>query len=131
MHKDIITNELEIDEATLQSDIAAAVDAYEESHKAAPLVVVSLPRFPLGQLFQTPGAMEALAEAGQSFSEFLTRHARLEQGELCDDDQRENELSAREGFRIFSAFKTAKGVKVWVITEADRSCTTILLPSEY
>lgn len=88
-------------------------------------------RFPLGHLFLTPGAMEALEDAGQSAQEFINRHARLEQGELCDDDHKENLFSVDKTLRIFSAFKTANGVKVWLITEADRSVTTILLPSEY
>lgn len=87
--------------------------------------------FELGNLFVTPGASDALKEAGQSPQEFVSRHARLEQGELCDDDHRENLFSVGKHLRIFSAFKTAQGVKVWVITEADRSATTILLPSEY
>ncbi len=88
-------------------------------------------RFPLGSLFLTPGASEALEDAGQSAQEFINRHARLEQGELCDEDHRENLFSVSRPLRIFSAFKTANGVKVWLITEADRSATTILLPSEY
>jgi hypothetical protein len=52
-------------------------------------------------------------------------------GELSDEDVQENELSLREGFRLLSAYRTAKGQKIWIITEADRSATTILLPSEY
>jgi len=51
--------------------------------------------------------------------------------ELTDDDAQENELSLREGFRVLSAYCTANGQKLWIITEADRSSTTILLPSEY
>jgi hypothetical protein len=82
-------------------------------------------------VFITPGATEALGEAGQSPEEFISRHVRLEQGELCDDDHRENLFSVSRRLRIFSAFKTAQGVKIWCITEADRSATTILLPSEY
>jgi len=88
-------------------------------------------RFPLGHLFLTPGAIEALEEAGQSAQEFINRHARLEQGELCDDDHKENLFSVDKVLRIFSAFKTATGVKLWVVTESDRSATTILLPDEY
>ena len=88
-------------------------------------------RFPLGRLFMTPGAIEALEEAGQSPQEFISRHARLEQGELSGEDQRENLFSVDKALRIFSAFKTSQGVKLWIITEADRSATTILLPSEY
>jgi hypothetical protein len=88
-------------------------------------------RFPLGQLLMTPGAIEALEEAGQSPQEFISRHARLEQGELCEEDHKENLFSVDKSLRIFSAFKTAKGEKIWLITEADRSSTTVLLPSEY
>ncbi len=91
----------------------------------------SLVRFPLGQIVVTPGAVNALEQAGQSPQEFINRHARLEQGELSDEDYRENLFSVNKSLRIFSAFKTAKGVKIWVITEADRSATTLLLPSEY
>ena len=87
--------------------------------------------FPLGSIYMTPGAIEALGEAGQSAQEFISRHARLEQGELCDEDHRENLFSVDKALRIFNAFKTGQGVKLWVITEADRSATTILLPSEY
>jgi hypothetical protein len=91
----------------------------------------SLIRFQLGHLFMTPGAIEALEEAGQLPQEFINRHTRLEQGELSAEDHRQNLLSVDKPLRIFSAFKTAQGVKLWVITEADRSATTILLPSEY
>jgi hypothetical protein len=90
-----------------------------------------LVRFPLGRVFLTPGAIEVLAEAGQLAQDFISRHARLEQGELSDEDHRENLFSVNRPLRIFSAFKTARGVKIWVITEADRSATTALLPSEY
>lgn len=88
-------------------------------------------RFPLGSLYLTPGATATLEDVGQTAREFIDRHARLEQGELCDDDHKENLFSVDKFLRIFSAFKTTNGVKVWVITEADRSATTILLPSEY
>lgn len=88
-------------------------------------------RFALGRLFMTPGAIEVLSESGQSPQEFISRHARLDQGELSDADHRENLFSVNRPLRIFSAFKTAQGVKLWVITEADRSATTILLPDEY
>ena len=91
----------------------------------------ALIRFELGRLYLTPGAIEALEDAGQSPQEFISRHARLERAELCDDDHRENLFSVDKPLRIFSAFKTVRGEKLWVITEADRSATTILLPSEY
>lgn len=88
-------------------------------------------RFPLGQTYITPGAEEALMMAGQTGIEFLRRHMSQDWGELSDEDVRENELSLKEGFRLLSAYRTAKGQKLWIITEADRSATTILLPSEY
>jgi hypothetical protein len=87
--------------------------------------------FLLGQVFLTVGAREALAESGQTANEFLTRHEKGDYGIICEDDRRENELSLREGFRILSSYKTAKGEKLWVITESDRSYTTALLPEEY
>jgi hypothetical protein len=88
-------------------------------------------RFPLGLLVMTPGARDAISEADQAPYEFLARHAAGDWGELSDDDKCENELSLAEGFRILSAYRTDKGARLWVITEADRSATTILLPEEY
>ena len=88
-------------------------------------------RFPLGQTYITPRAEEALIIAGQTGIEFLRRHMSNDWGDLSDEDVRENELSLKEGFRLLSAYRTAKGQKLWIITEADRSATTILLPSEY
>lgn len=85
----------------------------------------------LGQCVATPGALEALREAGQSAQDFLARHARGDWGEVCKDDAEENELSVEHGFRILSAYRTRNGQRLWIITEADRSATTILLPEEY
>jgi hypothetical protein len=87
--------------------------------------------FPLGRTFATPGAIDALSESGQLPDEFLCRHQTGDWGEVCDEDKRENEFSIANGFRILSAYRTSAGVKLWVITEADRSVTTLLLPSEY
>ena len=91
----------------------------------------SVTRFALGQTYMTPGAEEALMIAGQTGIEFLRRHMSNDWGDLSDEDMRENELSLKEGFRLLSAYRTAKGQKLWIITEADRSATTILLPDEY
>jgi hypothetical protein len=87
--------------------------------------------FPLGQTVATPGALEALGQAGQLPFHFLARHARGDWGELCPADKRANDRALREGDRLLSAYKTSTGERLWVITEADRSATTILLPSEY
>jgi len=88
-------------------------------------------RFQPGYLTATPGALEVLEDAKQSPMEFVQRHLACDWGEVCDEDKAENELSIKEGFRILSAYRTNKGVRIWVITESDRSATTILLPSEY
>jgi len=88
-------------------------------------------RFALGQTVITPGAEEALELAGQTAIEFLRRHISGDWGELSDDDRKENELSLEQGFRLLSCYETRKGERLWIITEADRSATTILLPIEY
>ena len=93
--------------------------------------VASVGRFALGQTFITPGAEEALQIAGQTAIEFLRRHMSCDWGELSDDDVQENELSLEQGFRLLSNYQTGKGQQLWIITEADRSATTVLLPSEY
>jgi len=89
------------------------------------------PAFELGQIVATPGALAALKKAGQQPGEFLTRHVHREWGDLDDDDRRENEYSLEHGFRLLSAYKTNAGDRLWIITESDRSATTILLPEEY
>ena len=89
------------------------------------------PLFRLGQVVGTPGALQALEDAGQHPAEFLTRHVTGDWGDLCDEDKEENEFSVEQGFRILSSYELNSGAKVWVITEADRSATTILLPQEY
>ncbi len=78
------------------------------------------PRFTLGQLVATPGALQALADAGQSPLEFIKRHQAGDWGEVPDEDKQENEFSVTHSFRILSAYRTAKGVRLWLITEADR-----------
>ncbi len=88
-------------------------------------------KFSLGRTVATPGALEALTDAGQGPQEFLARHVNGDWGDCDAEDRTENELSLKEGFRIFSVYHTKKGVKIWVITEADRSSTCILLPEEY
>ena len=95
------------------------------------------PKFELGKtVVATPGALDALEKSGQSPAEFLKRHLQREQGDLCDEDHELNGEALEDGSRILSAFHTTKGIKLWVITEAEddqghRSATTLLLPEEY
>ena len=87
--------------------------------------------FDLGQIVSTPGALDALEEADQESVDFLVRHVTGDWGELPPEDVKENEFSVEHDFRILSAYTLNTGVKIWIITEADRSATTFLLPSEY
>ena len=89
------------------------------------------PLFELGQVLGTPGALRALEEAEQHPLALLIRHVTGDWGDLCEEDIAENELSVERGLRVFSSYKLETDVKVWVITEWDRSATTILLPEEY
>ena len=98
----------------------------EEGHEEEPQ-----PRFALGLILGTPGAIEALAEAEQDPAELLLRHVTGDWGQLDDEDKQQNELSVEHGYRILSAYELENAIRIWVITEADRSATTILLPSEY
>lgn len=87
--------------------------------------------FPLGQIVATPGTLEALEKAQQTPMEFLARHVRGDWGDVCDEDAEANEQSLKDGSRILSSYRTKLGEKLWIITEADRSSTACLLPSEY
>ncbi len=87
--------------------------------------------FPLGEVYLTIGAREALEESNQTPNEFLAKHQSGNYGDICKDDWEENDLSLKEGFRILSSYKTSKDVKLWLITEADRSSSCLLLPEEY
>jgi hypothetical protein len=85
---------------------------------------------PLGRIVATPGALNLLMEAGGHPFEYLARHATGDWGELCSFDRRQNEIALRDGYRLLSSYPVGRE-RVWVITEADRSITTILLPEEY
>lgn len=88
-------------------------------------------RFALGRVLATPGALLALKKAGQQPQEFLDRHAKGDWGEVDSQDAKENEFSLHSGLRLLSSYTTGAGDKLWIITEADRSATTLLLPEEY
>jgi len=88
-------------------------------------------RFPLGRVVATPGALRALEKAEQLPAEFLDRHVNGDWGDVSEADKQENEVAVEQGFRILSAYTTSAGDRIWVLTDADRSVTTILLPHEY
>jgi len=91
----------------------------------------TIPLFPPGQIVATPGALRLFEQTKRSPLEFVSRHLRGEWGDLCQEDKTENELSLKHGFRLMSSYPITDTEKIWVITEADRSVTTLLLPEEY
>lgn len=95
------------------------------------MIPVNTPRFALGRVVATPGAIEALQRAGHSPWELVARHVKGDWGELDEHDRLVNEQAVKTGERLLSAFTLATGVKLWVITEADRRSTCVLTPDEY
>ena len=99
------------------------------------------PRFALGQVVATPGALRLLQQSGTDAMALLMRHVTGDWGDVCAEDAQENELSLAEGFRLMSVYALPLGdrvatdadtrKRVWLITEADRSVTTLLLPGDY
>lgn len=89
------------------------------------------PRFELGHIVGTPGALEALQQAGEDPLLLLARHVTGDWGELDTEDWATNEFSVANDLRLLSAYTLPTSVKIWVITEADRSITTVLLPEDY
>ena len=90
---------------------------------------MSAAKFPLGRLVATPNALEHIPNP--DIMTALLRHLTGDWGDVDEHDREENELSLKEGFRLLSVYRSAKGVKFWIITEADRSVTTVLLPEDY
>ena len=88
--------------------------------------------FELGRVIATPDAMDALQENNTNMSELLIRHVGGDWSNLSDEDRLENERSVKNGWRILSSYLLYNtGDIVWIITEADRSSTCLLLPKEY
>lgn len=102
-------------------------------------------RFPLGQIVATPGALELLQETGFSAAALVSRHVHGDWGDLCDEDRAENDFAVTRRLRILSCYRLVDAARLaatptdkrsslptlWIITEADRSVTTLLLPREY
>lgn len=84
--------------------------------------------FALGNIYSTPGTLDLHPEDTLIA---LSRHAACDWGDCCAEDWAENDLSVTEGYRLLSVYRDRSGTTFWIITEADRSVTTILLPDEY
>lgn len=91
----------------------------------------SNPLFPLGQVVATPGALDALDRSAVNAADLLQRHQHGDWGNVPPEDAAENERSVLGGWRILSSYQVTEDIRIWIITEADRSVTTLLLPDEY
>ncbi len=85
--------------------------------------------FPLGRVVMTPGVQSSISPL--QITDALKRHAKGDWGDVCAEDKRANNQSLKDGSRLLSSYKSIDGIKFWIITEADRSITTFLLPEEY
>lgn len=108
-------------------------------------LISNAPRFALGQIVATPGAIELLEQTGFSALALISRHVHGDWGDCCDEDKATNELSVQQHMRVMSVYrlvdvkrllltprdKRSSLPTVWIITEADRSVTTLLLPEDY
>ena len=87
--------------------------------------------FQPGAVVCTPGALRALTKAQTNGRDLIGRHLGGDFGELCAEDQQQNRLAIEQGSRVISSYRLPTQVSLWIITEADRSVTTLLLPDEY
>lgn len=95
------------------------------------MIQIPNPKFALGKLVATPGALDALKESQQSAWHFFFRHMSGDWGELDEEDKLLNQQALEDGSRLLSAYRTRLGKRLYVITESDRSLSTILLVEEY
>jgi hypothetical protein len=95
------------------------------------MIQISKPLFPLGEVVATPGAIEALEKAKTSAWDLLRRHVAGDFGEVDQDDWQANLEAIKDDARILSAYTLTTGERIWVITEADRSSSCLLLPQDY
>ena len=102
----------------------------EESSSLSPVRVRAI-LFQLGKIVATPGAIELLSRHSLSPMTFIERHVSGDGGCLCPEDVLENRRAVKYGSRVFSSYEIAGGERLWIVSEADRSVTTLLLPSEY
>ena len=109
----------------------AAACPNDSSSASSQKAGVSLPLFPLGQVLATPGALELLQIYQLSPLSFIQRHVVGDWGDICAEDRQVNADALQYGYRLMSVYAITPTETLWIITEADRSCTTLLLPQEY
>ena len=115
------------------------------STTTSPIIYSNAARFSMGQIVATPGALQLLQETGFSAAALISRHVHGSWGDLCEEDRAENEFAVSRRLRILSCYRLVDAVRLvetpldkrsalptlWIITEADRSVTTLLRPDEY
>ncbi len=106
-------------------------DHKQKPSAETPAALPSRPLLELGLVVATPGALTALAEAHESAEWYLRRHQSGDWGDLCPEDRAVNRQALRLGQRVLSEYGLPTGEKLWIITDWDRSVTTLLLPVEY
>ncbi len=110
------------------------IHTFNDSRDSESLLQASLPKkilFPLGQIVATPGALELLSRHSLSPMRFIERHATGDWGCVCPEDAQENERAIENDYRILSAYEIVGKHRIWVITEWNRSVTTLLRPEDY
>lgn len=93
------------------------------------VLCVSCPAFSLGHLVATPTALNQIPS--DEILKALSRHVRADWGSLDQEDREANENALKYGGRLFSVYYSTQNIKFWIITECDRSATTVLLPEDY
>ena len=115
------------------------------STTTSPIIYSNAARFSMGQIVATPGALQLLQETGFSAAALVSRHVHGDWGDLCDEDRAENDFAITRRLRILSCYRLVDAGRLaatprdkrsslptlWIITEADRSVTTLLRPDEY
>jgi hypothetical protein len=102
------------------------------SFSASPRVLSSVPLFRLGQIVATPGSLALLEQTQTDVIDLLIRHVKGDWGVVCDADARLNDQAVTDGTRVISSYELGdRREKLWIITDADRQATTVLLPAEY
>jgi hypothetical protein len=105
--------------------------AWDEARAGWVSTVIWPLRFPFGQLVATLGALRALNDAGQDSMPLVARHRAGDWGKVPEEDRQENACSLQQGCRLLSPYNLSTGVRLWVMTDADRSATTMLWPEAY
>ncbi|QOQ80593.1 MULTISPECIES: hypothetical protein [Comamonas] len=113
------------------TDTGQAAACPNDSSPAAHDKAAGTPLFALGQLLATPGALELLQTHKLTALPFVLRHVSGDWGDICAEDRQANADALQYGYRLMSVYELSKAERLWIITEADRSSTTLLLPEEY